>query len=671
MTLSSPTAPAVVTVGPVGSVGSVPEGKVSDFLTGRLFRDTGEEYVRQNIERALVRQYRYDPRDAEPEFPIKVGSSRRRVDIAVFEAGAEHRQEHCFLLVETKKPGTSPNSRTEGIEQLQSYLAACLDARYGIWTNGDDRYCFAKRPHRGGFAFEEIIEIPAFGQTEADAQRPKRRDLKPATADNLLFAFRRCHNYIAANEGKQKPEAFWELLKLIFTKIEDERSSVISFYVTATERSNGTLAAPAKARIQELFTAKVVRRYPTIFTANDGVIDLKPGVVAYVVSQLQGFALLASPVDVKGVAYEEVVGSNLRGDRGEFFTPRNACRMAVAMLDPRPGERVLDPACGTGGFLVTAMNHALDHIERAERAEWADPDGGTDAERHELFRRRLEYVSECVHGIDLNPGLVRAAKMNMVMNNDGAAGLWQANSLENPHTWNRALRDRIGLGTVDVVVTNPPFGANIVIDDEEILSQYELAAMWDPGEERGTWRIRRDGHGNPVLQRSQPPEILFIERCLQLLRPGTGRMAMVIPNGILNNPGLAYVRQWLLANTQVLAVVDMHRDLFQPRNDTQTSMVLLRRLSAAERVDAGTAGLDYPIFMAVAEKIGHDKRGNAIYRRTPDGEDELLSRVETISEIDPATGDEVLRRVEVRERHLDDELPEVAAAYRRWLRDQP
>jgi type I restriction enzyme M protein len=122
----------------------------------------------------------------------------------------------------------------------------------------------------------------------------------------------------------------------------------LGFYVTATERANATAAATAKARITKLFADKVVAKYPTIFTASDATIDLKPNVVAFVISQLQGYSLLASPVDVKGVAYEEIVGSNLRGDRGEFFTPRNACRMAVTMLNPRPGQRLLDPACGTG-----------------------------------------------------------------------------------------------------------------------------------------------------------------------------------------------------------------------------------------------------------------------------------------------------------------------------------
>ncbi|SMF45148.1 type I restriction enzyme M protein [Cellulosimicrobium cellulans J34] len=654
----------------VTPVGSVPDGKVADFLTGKFVNDTPEEYVRQNIEKALVRQYKYAAPDCEPEFTIKVGSSRKRVDIVVFGKGADHTQADAYILVETKRADVKPTSRTEGVGQLQSYMASCVNAQYGMWTNGTERFCYAKREDgKGRWTFEEIIDIPGFGQTELDAQRPSRKDLQVATADNLLFAFRRCHNYIAAHEGKQKTEAFWELLKLIFTKIEDERAPRLSFYATPSERSSSTVATAAKKRIQGLFEQRVVRKYPTIFDARDADIDLKPEVMAYVVTELQGYSLLRSPVDVKGVAYEEIVGSNLRGDRGEFFTPRNACRMAVTMLDPRPGERILDPSCGTGGFLITGMNHALEYIERTEREQWDDPTHGTDFEREELYRRRTEYLSKYVFGIDLNPALVRAAKMNMVMNNDGSGGLFQANTLENPHKWSRALREALPPGSVDVIVSNPPFGAKIPIDDEDILSQYDLAAVWDQDDE-GNWSIRMDKHGNRVLQKSQPPEILFIERALQLLVPGTGRMAMVIPNGILNNPSTAYVRNWLLKKAQVLAVVDMHRDLFQPGNDTQTSMVLMRRLSADEEAAADRDGLDYPLFMAVAEKIGHDKRGSVIWRRTADGSDALVKRVETIAEIDQETGTEVLREVEVTDRQVDDELPEVAEAYRAWLEEQ-
>jgi type I restriction enzyme M protein len=653
------------------TVGTIPDGKVIDFLTGQPVKDTAEEYVRQNIEKALVRQYRYDPNNCLPEFPIKVGSSRKRVDIVAFESPAVARnQENAHLLVETKRAGTNPSGKQEGVDQLKSYMAACLNAKYGLWTNGEDRYVFAKRFQNKSLEFEPIVDIPIFGQSEAEAQRPKRKDLMPATADNLLFAFRRCHNYIAGTEGMQKQDAFWELLKLIFCKIEDERSGVLQFYVTPAELSNTFAAGAAKTRIQQILEDRVIEKYPKIFVGADSEINLKPNVVAYVVSQLQRFSLLASAVDVKGIAYEEIVGSNLRGDRGEFFTPRNACRMAVTMLDPQPSERLIDPACGTGGFLITAMNHALEHLDEDERSQWSDPAKPNDFERHELFRKHTDYFARNVAGLDLNPALVRAAKMNMVMNNDGEGGLFQANSLANPHTWSEEATDRIQLGSIDCLFTNPPFGANIVIDDPAILEQYDLAARWDEQED-GSWKMRTDARGEKVLQKSQPPEILFIERCVQFLVEGSGRMAMVIPNGILNNPALGYVRQWMLRNTQIISVVDMDRDLFQPKNDTQTSMVLMRRLSRDERELAAKGKLDYPVFMAVTHKIGHDKRGNIIYRRTDTGEDLLVLRTEESVVTDLKTGEERIVKLQVKDKVIDDELPEVATAFRAWLAEHP
>ena len=567
----------------ISTIMSIPDGKILDFLTKRFVNDTPEEYVRQNIEKALVRQYKYPIDSCKPEVSIKVGSSNKRVDVVIFEENKPHMQENAYILIETKKAKTNPHGKKDGIEQLKTYMAACLNAKFGLWTNGDERYCIAKREKDGGFLYDEIPEIPSFGQTEAEIYRPERKNLQIATADNLLFAFRRCHNYIAGNAGMHKDDAFWELLKVIFSKIEDERSGTINFYVTPSELKDKTKASATKARIQKLFQSRVVAKYPKIFNSDETkTIELSADVLAYVVSQLQGYSLLASPVDVKGIAYEEIVGSNLRGDRGEFFTPRNACRMAVEMLDPQADQRVIDPACGTGGFLITAMNHALKVLREQEASLWNDPDNPTSYEIEELYRKRAEYLSTCVYGIDLNPALVRAAKMNMVMNNDGAGGLFRENSLSNPHTWAPESAAAIQMGSFDLVFTNPPFGANIVIDDVNILSQFELAAVWDT-DETGKLSIRRDKNGEPVLQISQPPEILFIERCVQLLKPGTGKMAMVIPNGILNNPSLEYVRSWLLLNAQLIAVVDMQRDLFQPKNDTKTSMVLIRRFSKEEK----------------------------------------------------------------------------------------
>jgi type I restriction enzyme M protein len=646
------------------SLTAIPEGKVVDFITGQFLNDTPEEYVRQNVAMSLVLEYGYDRSQIEVEFRIKVGSGSKRVDLAVFPERATHVQENVSIIIEAKKQGTKRDDGKEGVGQLKAYMSACLNSEYGMWTNGEDRACYLKGADGGRQIFIDSIDIPAHGSKKAEA--PTREVLRPATGDNLLFAFRRCHNYIAGNQGLQKPEAFWELLKLIFCKIEDERSAndTLQFYVSQNERSSMSSQAKVKNRLQKLFMEEVLKKYPTIFNENE-LLGMTPTVLTYVVSELQQYSLLDSPVDVKGVAYEEVVGSNLRGDRGEFFTPRNACRMAVKMLNPGVGESILDPACGTGGFLITAMNHVLAHLEVTHRRRWKNGKP-SQTQLSEFYRARHEYLENNVFGLDLNPTLVRAAKMNMVMNNDGAGSLFQCNSLEHPHRWASEVSRAVPLGSIDVLITNPPFGTKIVVDDPRILSQYDVAASWTDRDDDGApsdLRVRRKADGSPQLQSSQAPEVLFVERALQFLKPG-GRMAIVLPNGLLNNPGLAYFRKAILDKAQILAVVDMHRDLFQPHNDTQTSMVLLRKWSRGE--SPKTHG-DYPIFMAIADAVGHNKRGKTTFKRNPDGS-VILHDVSLTKTRIGKNGIEEQIVVTSRQPIIDDELDSVAESYLDWLK---
>jgi type I restriction enzyme M protein len=253
--------------------------------------------------------------------------------------------------------------------------------------------------------------------------------------------------------------------------------------------------------------------------------------------------------------------------------------------------------------------------------------------------------------------------MNMVMNNDGSGNLYQCNSLEHPHRWPADGPPKWLMGGVDVIFANPPFGTEITIDDPRILGQFEVGTVWSQDGQKFTPRQSKDE--KRVLQSSQPPEILFVERCLQFLKPG-GRMAIVLPNGLLNNPGLAYFRYCILAQAQLLAVVDMHRDLFQPRNDTQTSMVLLRKWNTGESPE--THG-DYPVFMAIADSVGHNKRGNTVYKRAPDGS-LLLHDVIKKHKAPKADGSFEEVTVETREPIVDDELDDVANAYHHWLAEQ-
>ena len=418
---------------------------------------------------------------------------------------------------------------------------------------------------------------------------------------------------------------------------------------------NGPLKV--KKRIGGLFAA-VKKEFHTIFKSNEA-IELDPVVLAYLVSQLQIYSLLESDVDVKGRAYEEIVGSNLRGDRGEFFTPRNVCEMAVNMLDPSESDLILDPACGTGGFLITAMNLVIKEIREAERER-----GGSEERIDRTIRSRIQrFADRNIVGIDLNPNLVKASKMNMVMNNDGSGGLYQGNSLVNPATWQDDLRDLRLMDRVDLLFTNPPFGSKIQIDDPAILEQFDLGHTWDYDAETDEWQ-RRD-----ELQKSQPPEILFIERCVNLLKPDGGRMAIVLPDGILGSPGLGYVREWILRHTRLLASIDMHPDTFQPHVSVQTSVLVLERKSeeAARRSNREGDATAYPVFMALGNHIGHDKRGNRMYVRDDRGNEVLESVDEEVTEY--VDGDPFVRRQTTKRKVVDDNTPQIAMAFRQWLSD--
>ena len=637
----------------------VQQGKILDYIDGLTQRnETPEEYVRQEIAKSLVREYGYEKQEISVEFMLRLGSRKPRADLVIFDEGDPHDQDRACAIIECKSQKIKSTDRKDGVGQLQSYMAGCPNVVYGMWTNGIERFCYRRVVADGKVSFEEMPDIPGKGRTEDEVERPRFDQLKAASSDALLFAFRRCHNYIAGNQGLQKPDAFWELLKIIFCKIHDERSSdEVDFYATSKERHGLNGRLKAKKRLDNLFN-DVKAEYPTIFRTNE-VIELNPAVLAYIVSQLQMYSLLESDIDVKGRAYEEIVGSNLRGDRGEFFTPRNICQMTVAMLDPTERQLILDPACGTGGFLITAMNYVIEKIRVAEIGKWGDVERAETAIRQRVQR----YAQNNIVGMDLNPNLVKASKMNMVMNNDGTGGLFQSNSLKVPATWDDDLRARRIMEEVDLLFTNPPFGSKIPIDDPSILETYDLGHVWSYNSQTDEWTMTE------AVQKSQPPEILFIERCVRFLKPGTGRCAIVLPDGILGSPGLGYVRDWILRNTRVLASIDLHADTFQPHVSVQTSVLILERKTTTE-IAIETAGQmrDYGVFMAVANHIGHDKRGNVTYVRDRKGNEIVEEVEETLKEYEG--GRPVYKKQRSRRKVIDDNTLQIAQKFRSWLYEQ-
>ena len=657
----------------------IPEGKICDYINGKFRNDTPEEYVRQNIEKRLVNEHKYNKERIAPEFPIRVGSRRVSTDIAIFFKDApKQEQEHIQIIIECKKEAVEPTSKKDGVEQLKSYMAASPNCEWGMWTNGKYKDVFRKIVNeRGKIEFRDYNDIPSADGRIEDIDRPKRHTLKSAVEDNLLFVFKTCHNHIYVVDGLQKQPAFFELLKLIFCKIEDERNlgNPLEFYASSGERSNPDGQLTVRKRIEKIFE-RVKKKNPSIFEGNDE-IRLKSRSLAYVVSELQKYSLLNTHIDIKGKAYEEIVGSNLRGDRGEFFTPRNVMHMTVEMLQPSDIERVLDPACGTGDFLVVAMNHVIANLEKRFVEEIQKTKPNWDDNEKRLFQQRIAEIAEHnFFGFDLNPDLVKATKMNMVMNNDGSGNIFQTDSLLPPHEWEQefresltktldiepsSLRNRDMIGYFDVIITNPPFGSKIPIKDPHILEQYDIGHIWERDKTASNKWIKTSR-----FQSSVPPEQLFIERCIQLLKPG-GRLGIVLPDSILGAPGLGYIREWLIHNTRIIASIDLDADTFQPRNGTQTSVLILQKKtpSQIQQEERARVIVDYPIFMAMVDRIGHDKRGNTVFKRDESGNEILIPTEEEIQVDDPEKGSQTVM-MESNKKLIDDQTPLVVETFKKW-----
>ena len=245
----------------------VQQGKVLDYIDGKTQRpQKPEEHVRQEIAKSLVREYRYPKEQIAVEFTLRLGTRKPRADLVIFTPGQPHAQEHARIIVECKAPTVKMADKGQGVGQLKSYLDACPNTLFGMWINGVDRMCYRRVEKAGKRFWEEIPDLPLCGKEDDTDDRPSFDLLKPASSDALLFAFRRCHNFIAGNQGLQKPQAFWELLKgseLIFCKIHDEKGSELQFYAAAAERHgiNGRSSSRLALRLSSRKSKTSSRRF--------------------------------------------------------------------------------------------------------------------------------------------------------------------------------------------------------------------------------------------------------------------------------------------------------------------------------------------------------------------------------------------------------------------------
>jgi type I restriction enzyme M protein len=401
---------------------------------------------------------------------------------------------------------------------------------------------------------------------------PYLKELRPTR--NLSAIFDECHNYIYANEGLLKDKIFHEIVKLLTMKLYDEQNTtngILQFGITSSEYRSilANKASSFEVRISKLFNI-VQNKYHSFLS--DDLLRLKPQTLAYIVGRLQFVNLTQTPGDIKGEAFQKFVYRHQRGDRGEFFTPYPVVILAVEMIAPKPNERVIDPACGSGGFLIQIISYICRNNPNIDRRD---------------------YIQKHICGIEFNPDVAISVMLRLAFEGGVGTEIICANALVESEQFNNAF---------DIVLTNPPFGSKGKVEDQKILKFYQLARKWNKSQ-NGDWEVTR----NVLL--GQSPEILFIEKCLKLLRP-SGRMAIVLPDGLLQNISNSHVRFWIRSQAKILGVVSIPQEAFIPYGTgIKTSLLLLQKLPAdIEKV-----------FMAQIQKIGYDVKGQPIHKKTNDG----------------------------------------------------
>ena len=657
------------------------DGQLVCSLTGRILKVTDKELALQSMIDMLTLEYGFPPEDIEREFTVKYvneddANRRTKIDLAVFNHGMAHDEDNlCRAIVVAKDAKVKADDRSKGAVATLSPVLTYTNCEFGCWTNGDDlQFLHRIIDDWGQIELESLSDFPANGQTLKDLEEAgdKATPRKPAN-ESLIKTFRRCHDYIYGNEGKKKT-AFWELLNLIFCKLYDEKQRFAitntsyrrRFWVGVKELNTEQGQAAVAARIKSIFDdLKSDSIYSDVFDGNE-MISLSNRGLAYVASEIAKYSFLDATVDVKGTAYETIVSNTLKQEAGQFFTPRNIIKCMVSMLDPDENTRVLDPACGSGGFLVMVLDHVRRKIAQSIHPTLSDVWLEEKYNTPEVNDRVKEYAERMIFGFDFDPDLRKAARMNMVMAGDGHANIFNINSLEYPNGQlpdvpliapkvkesikNSADKgfpfhtaDNNAQGKFDMVFTNPPFGTKIEVE-QSIVDQYELGRM---------------GY--------KAPEVLFIEACFNFLKPG-GKMAIVLPDGILGNPNTENVRLWILNHFRLLASIDLPVETFLPQVGVQASLLFLQKKTAAEML-VPIDNEDYDVFMAIVEQVGKDRRGVPIYEKDDDGAELLFPNVKKWISWDEH-GNQVLRTRNEQIKHLADDLPKVSAAYKKFREEQ-
>lgn len=576
-------------------------GRIVDYVDPAKSRpDQPEERVRQFYARVLCEEYGYKREHMVIEAPVNIGSETKSADIVIYrspEAAAARTQGQILLIVETKKPTVS-----EGRNQLTSYIFAS-SAQGGVWFNGQD-IAYFRRVDQPTPELKEWTNIPRVGESWDTVGHYRKSDLKPPR--DLKHVFQRCHNIIY-RAGLDSEDIALDMVRIILAKYRDEQNAgdICDFRCTPEEFATATGRQTVALRVHALF-AQVVADHPDVFPVHERITIGEQNLAA-VVNELQPFRFLADDeteqvYDVIGTAFEVYVAAHLKGARGQYFTNRLVVNMMVEILNPGERDTIYDPACGSGGFLIAVLRYVRNKILSSSRTPAAKA-------------RELRNVSERLFGTDIAPRLVRVAKTNMILNGDGHGGIAHVNALQNPLTAmpeGFPLRpDSAARQVPTIILSNPPFGASHDLRERSpaILSQFALGHAWE--EVDGDLWLRQSA----ALAEGVPPEILFLERCIDRLAPG-GRLAIVLARGVLDNREALPARQFVLRHTRLLAVVNCHPNTFAPFNGTKAAILFLEK----KPTPGFQRDEDYPIFMAISQKVGQDSMGREIYRTNDAGD---------------------------------------------------
>ncbi|MHA1508599.1 MAG: N-6 DNA methylase [Promethearchaeota archaeon] len=373
-----------------------------------------------------------------------------------------------------------------------------------------------------------------------------------------------------------------EIINLLLCKLVDEVNKSpedeMEIYIREGETEKELLE-----RIQAFFQQNVKKKYLNIMGENEQ-ITLNKDLLFIIIKELEQISLLKSSKDILSDAFEIFVSKMLKDEGGQFFTPPNIVKFMVNYLDPEEDSKVLDPACGHGGFLLETKELLWSKIDNEQK--------------------KVRIISN-LHGIDKDLFLARICKLYLEILSSGKSNVFCEDSLD-PFSYRDQAKKIIKTNYFDSILTNPPFGAKIPINNQQLLTEYEFGHIWKNID--GNWQKQ------VKIVKQQPPQILFIERCVQLLKDG-GKLGIVLPEGIFGNPSDRYIWEFLKSNGKILGIVSLDQNTFQPYTCNKTSILFFQKLKDIPD--------DYKIDFAIINNVGHDKDGKTQYFLNKDGTKKL------------------------------------------------